>query len=85
MDREPRLRIMRVFEDADESGELRVPEPDFAEPDHEEPMADALWVEDVDDEGRAMIPGEWVCECGQVNNAAWFDCVLCGRDREDGR
>ncbi len=83
MHREPHLRIQRVFEDADEDGEIVVPEPDFVEPDHQEPRADAPLLEDVDDEGRAMLPGEWVCECGQVNNAEWTDCAFCGTDRED--
>jgi hypothetical protein len=83
MHRDPHLRIQRVSEDADEDGELRVPDSDYTEPDHEEPRADAPCIEDVDDEGRAMAPGDWVCECGQVNNAEWRDCVLCGADRED--
>ena len=68
MKRAPHLRIMRVFEDADEDGVLIVREPE---------------VEDVTDDCRVVLRKAWHCDCGQTNNAEWTDCVWCGKDRED--
>jgi len=75
MDREPRLRIMRVTEDADEDGVLRVPEPDYMDMDPGEAP------EEIHE--AAPRPG-WICEhCGAPNDD-WRDpCGMCGEPRED--
>jgi len=76
MHTEPRYRIMRVTEDADEDGVLRVPEPDDP---GEAPTGDfdlmALRYHD-------MHP--WRCgDCNQPVPAGWARCPMCGRFRED--
>lgn len=75
MHRELRLRIIRVDEDADESGELRVPDCDDLDLDPGEAP------EEVHE--AAPLPG-WVCEhCGSPNDD-WRDpCGFCGTPRED--
>ena len=76
MHREPHLRIVRVSEDADEDGELRLADP--GEWGGEAPEAEPNLIE-----LRYSDQHPWRCDCGCANNADWADCVWCGRDRGD--
>ena len=78
MDSEPRYRIMRVTEDADDDAELRVPE---CEDPGEAPSAE-------DDNPLRTLRYEdrhpWRCgECNQPVLPGWARCPVCGRFRED--
>jgi len=78
MDGEPRYRIMRVHEDADEDGVLRVPEPDDCDP-GEAPETEPELIE-----LRYADQHPWRCgDCNQPVLPGWARCPVCGRFRED--
>ena len=74
----PLLRIYRVFEDADENGELSAPEPEDAGAAHVAPDADPLLTL------RYMDQHPWRCgPCNQPVLPGWSRYPVCGLCRED--
>lgn len=74
----PRLRIMRVDEDADESGWLGAVIPDDSE------AGIAVEYQTTFAERRYADMHPWRCaECNQLAEPEWPRCPMCGEWRED--